>query len=98
MGLVKKIHVVPDPALEGEKQGASMRADMDVTTRAGKTRFPLILSSFQSRLFPFASSLCYPLNISSKPASTGMGIRLPTRNPSWIAKNEFRGSRLSPIR
>jgi len=35
--LVKKIHVAPDPAIEGEKQGASMRADMDVTTTAGDT-------------------------------------------------------------
>lgn len=33
--LVKKIHVAPDPALEGEKLGASMGADMDVTTTAG---------------------------------------------------------------
>jgi 2-methylcitrate dehydratase PrpD len=37
MELVKKIHVSADPALEGEKQGLSMRADMDVTTTAGDT-------------------------------------------------------------
>ncbi len=37
MELVKKIHVVPDPALEGAKQGLSLRADMDVATTAGDT-------------------------------------------------------------
>jgi 2-methylcitrate dehydratase PrpD len=37
MELVKKIHVSADPALEGEKQGLSMRADMDVATTAGDT-------------------------------------------------------------
>jgi 2-methylcitrate dehydratase PrpD len=35
--LVKKIHVAPDPALEAEKQGLSLRADMDVITTAGDT-------------------------------------------------------------
>jgi 2-methylcitrate dehydratase PrpD len=37
MELVGKIHVAPDPALEGEKAGSSMRADMDVTTTDGVT-------------------------------------------------------------
>jgi 2-methylcitrate dehydratase PrpD len=37
MELVEKIRVTPDPDLEGEKAGASMRADMDVTTTAGAT-------------------------------------------------------------
>ncbi len=35
MELVKKIHVAPDPGLEGARQGASLRADMDVITTAG---------------------------------------------------------------
>jgi 2-methylcitrate dehydratase PrpD len=37
MELIGKIHVAPDPALEGEKWGASMRSDMDVTTTDGVT-------------------------------------------------------------
>jgi 2-methylcitrate dehydratase PrpD len=37
MELIGKIHVAPSPALEGEKWGASMRADMDVTTTDGVT-------------------------------------------------------------
>ena len=37
MELVEKIQVTPDPALEGEKTGASMGADMDVTTTDGAT-------------------------------------------------------------
>lgn len=37
MELIGKIHVAPDPALEGEKVGASMGADMDVTTTDGAT-------------------------------------------------------------
>jgi 2-methylcitrate dehydratase PrpD len=37
MELVEKIHVSPDPALEGEKLGSSMRTDMDVTTTAKTT-------------------------------------------------------------
>jgi 2-methylcitrate dehydratase PrpD len=37
MELIKKIHVTPDPALEGEKQGLSLRADMDVATTAEDT-------------------------------------------------------------
>jgi 2-methylcitrate dehydratase PrpD len=37
MELVERIHVAPDPALEGEKTGASMGADMDVTTTDGAT-------------------------------------------------------------
>ncbi len=32
MQLIKKIEVIPDPALEGEKEGFSLRADMDVLT------------------------------------------------------------------
>lgn len=35
IGLVERIHVAPDPTLEGERQGSSLRADMDVTTTAG---------------------------------------------------------------
>jgi len=35
--LVKKIHVAPAPALEGQEQGLSLRADMDVATTAGET-------------------------------------------------------------
>lgn len=35
MDLVGKIHVTSDPALEGEKQGLSLRADMNVATTAG---------------------------------------------------------------
>ncbi|OPY76717.1 MAG: MmgE/PrpD family protein [Syntrophorhabdus sp. PtaU1.Bin058] len=35
--LVKRIHVAPDPALEGGRQGLSLRADMDVATTAGDT-------------------------------------------------------------
>lgn len=37
MELVKKIHVAPDPALEGGRQGLSLRADMDVATTGGET-------------------------------------------------------------
>ncbi|MBN1631589.1 MAG: MmgE/PrpD family protein [Thermoleophilia bacterium] len=37
MELVEKIHVAPDPELEGARQGASLRADMDATTTAGDT-------------------------------------------------------------
>jgi 2-methylcitrate dehydratase PrpD len=37
MQLVKKIHVAPDTALEGQEQGLSLRADMDVTTTVGET-------------------------------------------------------------
>ena len=39
MELVKKIHVAPDPALEGRRQGLSLRADMDVATTAGDTYY-----------------------------------------------------------
>lgn len=35
MALVEKIYVTPDAAIEGHKQGSSLRADMDVTTDAG---------------------------------------------------------------
>lgn len=35
LDLVGKIHVDSDPKLEGERQGASLRADMDVTTKSG---------------------------------------------------------------
>lgn len=35
--LVKKIHVAPDPSLEGGRQGLSLRADMDVATTQGDT-------------------------------------------------------------
>jgi len=34
--LVERIHVTPDPTLEGTRQGSSLRADMDVTTTTGE--------------------------------------------------------------
>ncbi len=37
MELVKKIHVAPDPTLEAQEQGLSLRADMEVATTAGET-------------------------------------------------------------
>lgn len=37
LDLVRLIHVSPDAELEGDRQGASLRADMDVTTVTGDT-------------------------------------------------------------
>lgn len=37
MELVRRIHVRPDPGLEGERQGSSLRADMELTATTGKT-------------------------------------------------------------
>jgi 2-methylcitrate dehydratase PrpD len=34
--LIEKIHVVADSGLEGERQGSSLRADMEVTTTSGE--------------------------------------------------------------
>lgn len=37
MELVKKIHIAPDPSLEGQEPGLSLKTDMDVITTAGET-------------------------------------------------------------